>query len=376
MPDKLIAEANAEHAAEAVMKALAEADFDAAVDVSKVPISIKEAMEPANNEVRAMRDRALAALESEGQRRRAPKPSEIVRVSPHIIDVEPGFNFRDFSQVSRRQRVATIGASIAQHGVKEALRGYYIPETGRYRLINGETRLRGVFYAMNVLGCLGPQTEAVDFRVLERGMPDDEQAAAQVPLNDSAHFNDAEMAIGVRQMLQVYKWTPERIATYWGMSPEKVEALIRLAELPQALRERIANGLIRKTEAINLAKATGGNGAAAAAIVDRAVEISKTDNKGGKKEGRATPKTLDKAMEEVGVTPRRPGRPRKTETNEAPPKTAEVVKRVSRLGVAEGAFARAELIENSDRTGPVTFSFSRADFQALIDAGFLTASGQ
>lgn len=337
-------------------------DASVEIDISGVPADLMEALTPATDAARAMRDAALAEA-ANAPSRRAPKPSETMLISPFLIDVEPGFNFRDFRMAENKAAVVKLGHSIAQGGVKVALVGAFNPATGRFVVRDGETRLRGVMYAINVLGVIGPQTEAISVRVPPRGLNDFETRASQFDYNMGRGFNMLEHANGVAALVNMVQGDEARVAKRLGLTVAQVKARLSLAELPEAVKFRIIEGKIKATEAVALAKDVAGDGAKAVELIDRAVEIS--TERGGKKAGTATASTLAEAASEQGV--RRRGH-RGNGRDQAEPRGPNVKTIVREI------LGRAS-INNPGRNARVNAEFSAKDWKALAAAvGFVEAA--
>lgn len=65
-------------------------------------------------------------------------------IDPRLIDIEPGFNARDYTLPENRAHLDRLKVLIAKDGVQQPITARLNRETGRATVVNGECRLRAV----------------------------------------------------------------------------------------------------------------------------------------------------------------------------------------------------------------------------------------
>lgn len=250
-----------------------------------IPLDITEARQPRSNAARTVLEKAEVSKATRdglgGIKGLQIGKSDTYEVSPFDIHVKPGWNTRDFSTEENQDHVLTLAHSIASRGVQVPLTVYY--EDGKLWLSDGESRLRGTYYAINELNA---PILSVPVRTEGRGSNDAERVLGQLVRNSGKTLTPLEKAQVVRRLLN-YGWTPEQIAGEWGATVETVRRLIEMLEMPEAIRQQVQSGAVAATEAVRIVKK---HGEAAPEIVDRAVALASEN--GGKKK-RATRATLE-----------------------------------------------------------------------------------
>lgn len=244
--------------------------------------------------LRGMRtDAALSVLENAhakqsgagGIKGLAVQRSDAYELSPFDIHIQEDWNGRDFSDPANIAHVNDLGHSIAARGVETPLRGF-IDENGRFNLTDGECRLRGVLYAINVLGV---PILSVPVRTEPRGSTDDERIIGQLVRNTGKPFSPMEKA-RVLKRARDRGWEPERIAAYVGsLTKERIGQLLALLEMPEPVQRQVAEGTVSATEA---ARVVNAHGEEAAQIIERAAALPSEEG-GGNKPGKATRAALE-----------------------------------------------------------------------------------
>jgi ParB-like chromosome segregation protein Spo0J len=77
-------------------------------------------------------------LKQVGQRR------DFQMIDPRLIDIEPGFNARDYTLPENRAHLDRLKVLIARDGIQQPITVRLNRETGRATVVNGECRLRAV----------------------------------------------------------------------------------------------------------------------------------------------------------------------------------------------------------------------------------------
>jgi hypothetical protein len=188
------------------------------------------------------------------------KTGSSYRVNPFDIDVEVGFNARDFSTPEAMESIAEIGFSIAHEGVHENL----LVRTGldgRLKLVNGERRLRGTFYAINVMGMYaGVNLDegtvgnvSIPVRLEVKGTSDIDRIANQRLLNTSVPFSIFEDGIIVKRLL-AFNLSPKEIHEKTSMNPAYQLRALEALECPEQIKEKIRSGIVSHTFASQVLK--------------------------------------------------------------------------------------------------------------------------
>lgn len=266
--------------------------------LSIIPVDFAEAREPVSDAARQVLAAAEEAKASRdglgGIKGLQMGKSDTYEVSPYDIHVKPGWNGRDFSLPENQDHVEVLAHSIAVKSVQVPLTVYL--EGGLLYLSDGESRLRAVLYAINVLN---KPVLSVPVRTEQRGSNDADRIAAQLIRNSGKPFNPLEKASVVRRLMG-FGWTPEKVAAEVGLRPGRISELLKLLELPEPVRQRVQQGAVAASEAVRIVRE---HGDAAPALVERAVALSSEN--GGKKAGRATRATLAAAEEASSSRPER-----------------------------------------------------------------------
>lgn len=131
------------------------------------------------------------------------------------------------------EALADLSASIAQHGVLQPLLVRPLPD-GSYQLVAGERRWR----ASRMAGL-------TEVPVVVRDM--NEQEAAELALIENLQredLNPMEEALGYQTLMETYGMTQEQAAQVVNKSRPAVANALRLLQLPQAVAELVATGVL------------------------------------------------------------------------------------------------------------------------------------
>ncbi|RYD48953.1 MAG: hypothetical protein EOP83_25790, partial [Verrucomicrobiaceae bacterium] len=172
------------------------------------------------------------------------------RLNPFAIFVLPDFNSRDFDLPENVEHVEDLKRSMIAKGFDpskpvEVFQG----KDGRYYLVDGECRLRGVIAAIND----GAEIESIPV-VISKGKSDGERIASQFTSNMGKGFNEIEMAKGVRNLLGL-GWDEAKVAERTALRPAKVSRLIRILELPEQITAMVKTGTVAMSFALDTYKA-------------------------------------------------------------------------------------------------------------------------
>ena len=195
------------------------------------------------------------------------------------------------------EALADLAASIAQHGVLQPLLVRPMPD-GSYQLVAGERRWR----ASRMAGL-------TEVPVVIRDM--DERECAQLALIENLQredLNPMEEAVGYRTLMETYGLTQEQTAQVVNKSRPAVANALRLLQLPEAVTEMVASGLLSAGHARTVLSFEGEEAqiAAATAAVEKGLSVRELERMAhsSKKTPRAPkqPKKQDSFYDEVALS--------------------------------------------------------------------------
>jgi len=152
----------------------------------------------------------------------------IVQLSVYEIDTNPFQPRRDFDD----SEIAALAQSIRDHGLIQPI--VVRPMNGRFQLIAGERRLRAA-------------TKAGWAQVPAQVREADDRQVAEIAIIENLQrkdLNALEKAASFEQYLAAYGCTQEELAGRLSLDRSTIANLIRLLELPEAVRHAVASGAI------------------------------------------------------------------------------------------------------------------------------------
>lgn len=212
-------------------------------------------------------------------------------VDPRTVEIEPGYNPRDFSTPRRQKRLASLARSIAEVGVLVPIVIRYVG--GKALLVDGETRLRATWKAIEdgapirtipaVPEKLGTSDRDRLAGVLVRngGEGDDEGAGGTSPLTM------LEQAVAVTRLRNVFGVSVEEITRLTGYTDRHIANLLALNGAPEPVKAMVREDRVAGSTALK-ALATEDPVQTLTEAITVAGESGKT---------RATPKHVRKAHE-------------------------------------------------------------------------------
>ncbi len=175
--------------------------------------------------------------------------SDIFRINPKLIEVEDGFNARDFDSPTVIEHIDNLARSIAQVNVKRPLKVRNVG--GKYVLTDGECRLRATWRAIEVYNA-----EIVTIPVM---LADRHESAADATLGLIIENSGMELTplgkADVVKRLKVFGWSEAEIADKAGMSRARVTQLLEMVGLSEDIKALIRNETISPTLALDVARA-------------------------------------------------------------------------------------------------------------------------
>lgn len=227
----------------------------------------------------------------------AESTKDMFLLDPKEVEIQAGFNPRDFSTPKRMARVEALATSIAEVGVLVPIVVRY--EGGRAILVDGETRLRASWLAiergapLKTIPAIGePAGTSEEDRLggvfVRNGGEGEEGASGTAPLTM------LEQANGVARLRNAFGWSVEKISRLTGFTDRHIANLIALNGAPEGVKSFVRDDKVAGSTAIKALRASD-----PVKVLNEAVQVAAESGK-----ARATPKHLRSAQQE------RPGKKR------------------------------------------------------------------
>ncbi len=175
--------------------------------------------------------------------------SDVFKINPFDIEVEDGFNVRDFESPEVAEHVDGLALSISEVGVQRPLK--VRNKGGKLILVDGECRLRAVVRAIEVYGA---EINAIPVILADRAMSDADAALGILVDNSGLDVSPLGKSIVVKR-LTAFGWSQADIAKKAGMSKARVIQLLDLAGLSTEVKGLISAGTVSATTALATARA-------------------------------------------------------------------------------------------------------------------------
>lgn len=170
--------------------------------------------------------------------------SETFKIDPRQIQIEPGFNGRDFSDPTNLAHVDDLKKSIRVHGVKQAVT-VRLTREGAILLSDGECRLRATIELIEE----GVDIKSIPCQSEDRNANEAQRIADQRIRNGGKQMTPLENAHNCQRLIN-FGWTPQQIADYWGITTANVSQLLSIHGLPESVKREIRAGNISATLAV------------------------------------------------------------------------------------------------------------------------------
>lgn len=174
--------------------------------------------------------------------------TDLYQVNPVHINIENGFNVRDFESERMKERIDELAQSIATVGLKRALKVRM--KNNKLILVDGECRLRAVRRAIDVYGA---HILKVKVEMVERGFSDADAVLSIAVENDALALTVLEKG-AVFKRLEAFGWSINDIAKSVGLTPTRIAQMIELTAVPEPVKEMIRAGTIAPSLAGQIAK--------------------------------------------------------------------------------------------------------------------------
>jgi ParB family transcriptional regulator, chromosome partitioning protein len=239
--------------------------------------------------------RGLSALMADVGQTGAP-PASGVRPAPSLVPVEklqpnPDQPRRDF----RPDALEELAASLRQKGVIQPLIVRAVPGSDRYEIVAGERRWRAAQMA-----------QIHDVPVVVRDFTDTEVLEIALIENvQRADLNPIEEALGLRQLMERFGHTQEKLGEALSKSRSHIANLMRLLQLPNEVQGLVRDGTLSAGHARALITAADPAGLARQ-VVARGLSVRETERlalskKGPKEKGKSRPASPQKDADTLAL---------------------------------------------------------------------------
>lgn len=202
----------------------------------------------------------------------ATKRTDIYQIDPRNVDVVAGFNVR------REFAIDELKEQIKLNGVLNPITVIptKLPDgTERYRLVDGERRLRATLAAI----AEGADIRRIKAIFLPRNTSEEEQLVQQMMRNEGKNFTEYECAIMFHRFKEAFGYSQTEIAAKFGKSPTFVSRCLSLMELAPEIQQRLENGEISTNAVREIVGQNKDNEVAQVEAVNAAVSQAKASGK-------------------------------------------------------------------------------------------------
>lgn len=215
------------------------------------------------------------ALRGKNIKEAASRGQEIFAVNPYFVEIEPGFNCRDYSQKDNQEWVERLSYMIEAEGVQEPITLFQRKDKpGIYFLADGECRLRATMMALE----RGAPIKTIPAKLEKRLTSDAERIFAQWRRNSGKNFTAMEMASAFKRCLD-YGYDTSEIAKRAGLSVQRVDQILDFdAEASTGIKDAVAQGQISVSLATTIVNQTK-SAMEAEKAVKKAVAVAQSKGK-------------------------------------------------------------------------------------------------
>ena len=183
--------------------------------------------------------------------------SDVNRINPFLIKIEPGFNEREFDSETVLEHIDGLAQSIAEVGVRRPLT--VRNKNGEMVLKDGECRLRATIRAIEVYGA---EIVTVPVILADRSESDADATLGILVENSGLPITPLGKANVVKR-LKAHGWSNAEIAARAGMSAPRVSQLLDLSGLSEDIKALIRDDTVSATLALEVTRRHEWNSASA-----------------------------------------------------------------------------------------------------------------
>lgn len=202
----------------------------------------------------------------------ATKRTDIYLIAPRNVDVVAGFNVRrEFAIDELKEQIKLTGVlnPITVIPTKTA------DGTERYRLVDGERRLRATLAAIEE----GADIRRIKANFLPRNTSEETLLVQQMMRNEGKNFTEYECAIMFHRFKEAFGYSQTEIAAKFGKSPTFVSRCLSLMELAPEIQQKLESGEISTNAVREIVGQNKDNEAAQVEAVNAAVSQAKASGK-------------------------------------------------------------------------------------------------
>lgn len=276
------------------------------------------------------------------------KRTAVLWINPMRIKIKEGRNLRNVEDPEIKEHIKDLGRDIMEQGMQHPLIVEF--KDGECFMVDGECRIRGVWYALDELGA---EIASVPCMLEPKGTTEGDRIAKMAKsYNGGKPIKPLELAKGVQRLI-TGGWTHDNIAKRLGMTTQRIYQLVDLALMPIEVRDAVTDGSISATAAAKIMHEEGAT--EGAKTITAAIKEAKADAKNGKGKGKVKSKHVAKSRASGPTTVSSTAKELATKS-----KVAKML--AERIEVIKTAFARGTAKEASGR---VAVLWSKADYDLL-----------
>jgi hypothetical protein len=170
-------------------------------------------------------------------------------MDPRLIRIEKGHNPRDYRLPENRAHLDSLKVSIAKHGVRQAL--LCRMDGGQCVLVDGESRLTATLELINE----GHVIKTIPVQQVTANNEADRIMIA-VGANTGKPLSAWELG-GAFKRLTGFGWSPEDIASSFGITVQKVNTCLELTDMPEDVKHMLSERAVTPALAITTIRAKG-----------------------------------------------------------------------------------------------------------------------
>lgn len=213
--------------------------------------------------------------------------TDMFKIDPRRLQIEPGFNVRDLEAPSARDALDELKDSIRVHWVQSPLEVRLVGES--LYVSHGHRRLKAVMELIDE----GHEPTPVPAIAEPKGLSEVDRKARIYTLNANEPLSPLEKAELVRWLLNEGKCSREEVAERIGVKTlAMVDHYLKMSEMPKPIREAVRAGEISATNAVHMVTREGPLIAEQKLEEAKAAATEKAEAKGKTGSARVTAKVL------------------------------------------------------------------------------------
>jgi ParB-like chromosome segregation protein Spo0J len=193
-------------------------------------------------------------------------------INPRLIDVEPGFNPRNYDLPENREHIDGLKRSIGERGLLLPLVVRFNVESGRATLVDGECRLRSIMELIAEGNVLASETDVPCFPAPKGSNDESARLLDAITANTGKPLSKWELGSAFARLYN-FGLSPEKIAARTGYTERFIREAIELSEAPEEVKTLLSQKSITPSLALATLRI---NGSEATAILKQKVVEAKS----------------------------------------------------------------------------------------------------